>query len=134
MFKPHTKKQEENYDKAITLYYEQGFSSNKTAKVLGLGRSTIDRWIAIFAKENPRVASIMKRQPKQKCKPEVIVNDGAKDGQALPGDVQSLQEELRRLRKQLTEAEIKAEAYDELINVAEAKFGIQIRKKVGAKQ
>ena len=28
----------------------------------------------------------------------------------------------------------KAEAYDELINVAEAKFNIQIRKKVGAKQ
>ena len=28
-------------------------------------------------------------------------------------------------------AEIKAEAYDELINVAEAKFNIQIRKKAG---
>ena len=31
-------------------------------------------------------------------------------------------------------AEIKAEAYDELINVAEAKFRIPIRKKAGAKQ
>jgi len=27
-----------------------------------------------------------------------------------------------------------ARAYDELINVAEAKFGIRIRKKAGAKQ
>ena len=39
-----------------------------------------------------------------------------------------------RLRKELTKAEIKAEAYDELINVAESKFGIQIRKKAGAKR
>ena len=49
-------------------------------------------------------------------------------------DVQSLQEELQRLRAELLNAEIKAEAYNELINVAEAKFGIQIRKKAGAKQ
>ena len=49
-------------------------------------------------------------------------------------DVQSLQEELQRLRTELLNAEIKAEAYNELINVAEAKFGIQIRKKAGAKQ
>lgn len=52
----------------------------------------------------------------------------------LPTDVQELQAELKRLRAQLTKAEIKAEAYDELINVAEAKFNIQIRKKAGAKQ
>ena len=49
-------------------------------------------------------------------------------------DVQSLQEELQRLRAELLNVEIKAEAYNELINVAEAKFGIQIRKKAGAKQ
>jgi hypothetical protein len=60
-------------------------------------------------------------------KPEVPVED-------LPTDVQELQAELKRLRAQLTKAEIKAEAYDELINVAEAKFNIQIRKKAGAKQ
>jgi len=52
----------------------------------------------------------------------------------LPKDVQELQAELKRLRAQLIKAEIKAEAYDELINVAEAKFNIQIRKKAGAKQ
>ena len=54
--------------------------------------------------------------------------------QALPDDILSLQAELKRLRAQLVDVEIKAEAYDELINVAEAKFGIRIRKKAGAKQ
>lgn len=45
-------------------------------------------------------------------------------------NVQALQAELKKLRAELLNAEIKAEAYDELINVAEAKFGIQIRKKL----
>ena len=54
--------------------------------------------------------------------------------QSLPQDVLALQAELKKLRAQLVDAEIKAEAYDELINVAESKFHIQIRKKAGAKQ
>ena len=52
----------------------------------------------------------------------------------LPKTVLELQSELKRLRAQLKKAEIKAEAYDELINVAEAEFNIPIRKKAGAKQ
>ena len=60
--------------------------------------------------------------------PEVPVNE------TLPDDVIALQKEIKDLRAQLTKAEIKAEAFDELINVAEAQFGIQIRKKAGAKQ
>lgn len=54
--------------------------------------------------------------------------------EVLPKTIQELQSELKKLRAQLNMAEIKAEAYDELINVAEAKFNIQIRKKAGAKQ
>lgn len=49
-------------------------------------------------------------------------------------EVKELQSELKRLREELTKSEIKAEAYAELIKVAESKFGIQIRKKAGAKQ
>lgn len=52
----------------------------------------------------------------------------------MPEDIKSLQEEVIRLRAQLEKAEIKAEAYEELINVAESKFKISIRKKAGAKQ
>ena len=61
-------------------------------------------------------------------------NQLSEKGQSLPQDVQALQSELKRLRAELLNAQIKSEAYDELINVAEAKFGIQIRKKAGAKQ
>ena len=92
--------------------------------------SYISRWIANFVSENPQVASMKRAKPARTTPvhaPEV-------QSEKLPTDVQELQAELKRLRAQLTKAEIKAEAYDELINVAEAKFNIQIRKKAGAKQ
>lgn len=49
-------------------------------------------------------------------------------------EVQALQQRVKELEAQLLQAEIKAEFYDEMINVAEAKFRIPIRKKAGAKQ
>ena len=49
-------------------------------------------------------------------------------------EVKELQKRVKELEVQLLAAEIKAEAYDEMINVAEAKFRIPIRKKAGAKQ
>ena len=55
-------------------------------------------------------------------------------GHESPKDIQALESELKKLRAALTEAEIKTEAYEELIKVAESKFGIRIRKKAGAKQ
>ena len=49
-------------------------------------------------------------------------------------EIARLQARVKELEAQLLRAEIKAEAYDEMINVAEAKFRIPIRKKAGAKQ
>ena len=49
-------------------------------------------------------------------------------------EIAKLQARVKELEAQLLHAEIKAEAYDEMINVAEAKFRIPIRKKAGAKQ
>ena len=95
-----------------------------------MGEKTISRWIANFVSENPQVAS-MKRAKLVRTAP---VQAPEVQSEKLPADVQELQAELTKLRAQLTKAEIKAEAYDELINVAEAKFNIQIRKKAGAKQ
>ena len=49
-------------------------------------------------------------------------------------EVEALQKRVRELEAQLRQMEIKAEFYDEMISVAEAKFKIPIRKKAGAKQ
>jgi uncharacterized small protein (DUF1192 family) len=49
-------------------------------------------------------------------------------------DVQVLQSEVSRLQAQLKEEKLRADAYDEMIQVAESKFNIAIRKKAGAKR
>ena len=126
----YSSKREPYYDKAMRLYFEEGMCGTHICKVLPISRTILYRWIAIFAEENPQVAS-MKRVKAVKIAPAQSPEIQQED---LPRDVQELQAELKKLRAQLNKAEIKAEAYDELINVAEAKFNIQIRKKAGAKQ
>ena len=109
---------------ALTLS-KQGLPVSTIVKLIPVDRATIYRWIAKFAVDNPQE------------EPPVMARKSKKDAQTqpeVPDDVIALQKEIKDLRAQLTKAEIKAEAFDELINVAEAQFGIQIRKKAGAKQ
>lgn len=54
--------------------------------------------------------------------------------EVLPDDVHSLQAKIKELEAQLKRESIRADFYDEMINVAEAKFNIPIRKKAGTKQ
>ena len=115
---------------ALTLS-KQGLPVSTIVKLIPVDRATIYRWIAKFAVDNPQEEpSVMAKKSKKgsRVQPEALINE------ALPDDVIALQKEIKNLRAQLTKAEIKAEAFDELINVAEAQFGIQIRKKAGAKQ
>ena len=125
-----SRKREKYFDKAMQLYFEEGMCGTHICQVLPIARRTLYDWIAIFAEQNPQIAS-MKGVKKVK---KVSKPSPESQAEELPKTVSELQAELKRLRAQLTKAEIKAEAYDELINVAEAKFNIQIRKKAGAKQ
>lgn len=116
---------------ALDLYLNQGVRPGRIAKIIPVHKATIYRWIANFADVNPQEEpSVMAKKSKKEVSAQTEVPICA----ALPDDVLALQKEIKELRAQLTKAEIKAEAYDELINVAEAQFGIQIRKKAGAKQ
>ena len=47
---------------------------------------------------------------------------------------EALKKKVKSLEAKLLQAEIKAEAYDEMIKIAEARYRIPIRKKTGAKQ
>ena len=55
-------------------------------------------------------------------------------GQSRSKDTESLKAELTNLREELKYQRLRADAYDEMINVTEEQFNIKIRKKVGAKQ
>ena len=114
-------------EKALELR-ASGLSYGRISKIISVPKETVRKWCINFAPSNK---SALQYSMKNKVQGDDHTSE--KD-QAHPQDVQALQEELKRLRAELLNAQIKSEAYDELINVAEAKFGIQIRKKAGAKQ
>ncbi len=124
MYHLHTEKQRKYFAEAIRLHYEEGYGEDRIAKILPIGHSTVSRWIAIFAKEKGLVTM---------AKNDDITQD-TNELKSSTENVEDLRKKIKELEAQLLRAEIKAEAYDELINVAEAKFKIQIRKKAGAKQ
>lgn len=49
-------------------------------------------------------------------------------------EVKDLKARIKQLEKALHDSEVKSEVLDEMINIAEAKFHLPIRKKPGAKQ
>jgi transposase len=124
MYHLHTQKQLKYFDEVIRLHYEEGYGKDRISKLLPVGHTTASRWIAIFAKEKGRILGSNDMQKPQENASSQVASD----------DVARLQERVKELEAQLLRAEIKAEAYDEMINVAEAKFRIPIRKKAGAKQ
>ena len=124
MYQLHTEKQRKYFAEVIRLHYEEGYGEDRIARILPIGHSTVSRWIAIFAKEKGKVAMVEKSHKTQGI--NTMRNDD--------DEVRKLQKRIMELEEQLLKAEIKAEAYDEMINVAEAKFKIPIRKKAGAKQ
>ncbi len=124
MYRLHTEKQLKYFDEVIRLHYEEGYGEDRISQLLPIGHTTASRWIAIFAKEKGKISGANDMRKPQ----ETASSSQEKD------EIAKLQARVKELEAQLLRAEIKAEAYDEMINVAEAKFRIPIRKKAGAKQ
>ena len=119
------------YDEVIRLYFEEGLGSLRITHLVPVSRSTILRWIRNFVSENPEY-----RYQMQKASTPKLVDPAAIERQekASLEEIKALKEELGRLRVELQKAELRADLYDEMINVAEKQFNIPIRKKVGVKQ
>ena len=124
----HTKKQQKYYNQVIDLYFKGGYGARRITKMLSISHNTVYSWIAIFAEENN--ISTSARMNKKEQKKAVIAAPSASSTK----DEGELQAEIEHLEKELLRAQIKAEFLDEMINVAEAKFNVPIRKKAGAKQ
>lgn len=121
----HTKKQQQYFNEVIRLHYEYGYGEDRISRILPIGHSTVSRWISIFASENAAKAVKMKKKKLLKV---------IKSSTSEVSDLKFLQSEVIRLQSQLKQESLRADAYDELINVAETRFNIAIRKKVGAKR
>lgn len=121
MFKYHTQKMEMYYGKVVEMH-QKGCIPSTISKKIKLDPDTICRWIRNFAAEN---------NPSEHAMKTAEVTDNKPPGH--PNDITELKEKIRQLEKELKHERLRADVYDELINVAEENFKIQIRKKAGAK-
>jgi dsDNA-binding SOS-regulon protein len=121
----HTKKQLQYFDEVIRLHYEHGYGGDRIFRILPIGHSTVSRWLSIFAAENKDKPVKMRKSTPSTQPP---------DASPPPKDIKFLQSEVVRLQSALKQEKLRADAYDEMIHVAESKFKIAIRKKAGAKQ
>ncbi|MDR1645857.1 MAG: transposase [Tannerellaceae bacterium] len=115
------------FDEVIRLHYEHGYGAERISRILPISDCTASRWIAIFAVEN-------ERESVQMSKSKAKLQTQPAPGGSRVDDLKALQVEVSRLQSQLKHEKLRADAYDETINVAESMFKIPIRKKAGAKR
>ena len=94
----------------------------------GISINTLREWIKkyrnlILTKETKELLPL----DSMKKKKEQLETD-------LEKKVKSLEEENMQLRKKLAHSDLRGEALDTLINIAERTYGISVRKNSGAKQ
>lgn len=122
-----TKKQKLYFAEVIRLHRQYGYGEDRISRILPIGHTTVSRWIGTFARENKSQLVVKPRSKSKKASPEVSESPSVTE-------LKALETEVVRLKAQLAYAEFRADAYDEMINVAESKFNISIRKKVGVKR
>jgi len=113
------------YDKVMDLYFNQGLGYVKISRLVPVSRSGIAKWIVNFiAKNGKQYPPVMKEET-----PKPITQSSSE-----LSDIESLQDKIASLESQLRKEKLRADAYDMMIDIAEKKFNIPIRKKAGAKQ
>ena len=121
---------QEQRDEAIRLR-ELGWSYRAIAAKIGVSRTAIWNWCCNFAAE-----STQNDMSRKKNKATRAI--GARAPQYAENHQSGIQEtdaqKIARLEKELKNAQLMVELYEELVDVAEEQFNISIRKKVGAKR
>ena len=127
---------------AVRLY-EEGWSQRQIAKKFNRSQSNIWNWINKFAKDldNPDMKKKRIRSGKGKAKAQRMTGIMAPETtpesvpQSTPASKdESPEEKIKRLERELADARLARDFYDEMINVAERQFNISIRKKAGTRQ
>lgn len=126
MYYLHTETQEKYFEDVIRLH-KSGCSNGAISRLLPVDKTTVSKWISIFVLEKGQIMRVKRTE-------KLVDPDGLRVPEPSMDEMESLRRRVKELESQLLQTEIKAEAYDEMIRVAESKFGIPIRKKAGAKQ
>lgn len=110
-------KRQEIREEVLRLYAETDLSYGEIAEEIQIQIRTVEYIIYNFACELPTVPTMRKNK---------------KD--ASEEDYDKLRAEVARLRKDLRQQTMRADALDTMIDVAEEMFNIPVRKKAGTKQ
>ncbi len=117
-------------EQIIKEYLEQGCGYRKLQAKYGISRTTICKWVQIYQGIHG-----MERTQKQQNHYLRDMDDPNK--KRLPKKqitAEDLERKIAALEKQLQWEKLRADALDTLINVAEDKLNISIRKKSGSPQ
>ena len=117
-------------EQIIKEYLEQGFGYRKLQEKYGISRTTICKWVQIY-----QGVHSLQRTSKQQNHYLRDMDDPRK--KRLPKKqitALDLEKKIAALEKQLQWEKLRADALDTLINVAEDKLNIRIRKKSGSPQ
>ena len=115
--------QEQYLDKALELR-RKGYGYEKISEIFSLGHDTVRKWCVTFAPE------LLGNAPMKT--PSVPSESSARKDSSSENS--ELERRIKELESALKREKLRADFYDEMINVAEAKFNIPIRKKTGTKQ
>ena len=118
-WKYNCKKRNQYYDAAIRLYIHEKMGGRKISRFIPVSESIISRWIRNFTAET-KGQVVMKSKSSAKASPSTT--------KSWDSEGKALQAEIRRLKKELAHESLRADAFNELINVAEKQFNISIRK------
>lgn len=115
---------------------KQGLSIRQIGKKLNHGKSVIHRWITIFAENIDRSDMRKNKSRSGKSNATRITGVTAPENANYQAEAQaeSDKDKIKRLERELAEARLARDFYDEMISVAEKRFNISIRKKAGARQ
>lgn len=121
MFTYQTKKRALYYDKVIDIYRKTGYSAERIEKlgIVPVSRHAIREWIANFVSEGGKAA------------PEEVMRQEAKNDTE---EINALKVRIADLEEQLRLEQMRSRLSDKIIDIAEKRYNIQIRKKAGAKQ
>ena len=136
MYKDKTEKRQKYYDEVMRLHFEKGYGEDRIAKILPIGHTTVNRWIANFVAENKHNSDFIAMQKKKHTiqTQELYKAEQQENTPVNTDEIAKLKSEIEQLRKELDFEKLKSEAYNTMIDIAEKKFRISIRKKRGAKQ
>lgn len=139
----HQRPSDEDVLEALRLYKE-GWSQKEIGRKFNRAQSGINRWIHEYAplvvnkdmktndnngKGEKRAAGLSAEKPRRvtgAIAPETAAVHESKE--------ESLEQKVKRLERELKDAELMRDFYDEMINVAEKQFNVPIRKKAGTRR